>query len=103
MTHYRYAQHPALPGLTHFDDWPAESKHQIRFNRLCEIAPGLRGVHRRIPRRPIHPYPLSDSLFVSLCAAFGDPQKREILRTLILDLMADDLAALLKDVKSEAW
>lgn len=48
------------------------------------------------------PASLSNRMFVSLCACFADPNQRQILRELFLDLIADDLAELLAAMQSEA-
>lgn len=58
---------------------------------LLAISPELKQLHADYRRQKKPPDPLKDWLFLSLCAAFADPNRRSILRTLILDLIASDL------------
>lgn len=77
------------------DGWPPRTYHYTDFFLLYRLAPRLHEVFRRSRSGNAVAFPLSDRMFVSLCACFADPTKRGILRALILDLLADDLAELL--------
>lgn len=74
---------------------PPVPKSWQAWSDLVQQAPGLKQLHRQGVNQTPPPKPMSDLLFVALCAAFADPRKREILRALILDLLSDDLMDLL--------
>lgn len=67
-----------------------------RWNDLVEIAPGLAYLGRFGPNERPVPVRMRDDAFLSFAACFASPNTREILRALILDLLSDDLSALLK-------
>ena len=71
-------------------EWALRKWTHLKFR-----VPLLRRLKDRYYRPGVPPRPVSDGLFLALCASFADPTKREILRGLILDLLADDLAELL--------
>lgn len=74
------------------------------FNRLMEICPALSSLKWRAMRGTIkNPYPLNDRMFLALAACFASREKREILRALILDVLGDDLAALLDSAPTEGF
>lgn len=65
--------------------------------RLYRFAPSLRQLHETILHQKRPPRPLTKGLLLGLAAAFADPEQREILRALILDLLTDDIVELLAD------
>lgn len=71
--------------------------------RLYRIAPFLRWLHETVMYQKRPPRPLSKSLMLSLAAAFADPDQREVLRALILDLLTDDIVELLADRNPEEF
>lgn len=72
-----------------------------RWRALKEVAPDLARFENRGWNNGAPPSELSKSLYVALCACFAEPTKREILRALILDLLADDLQEILKAFLTE--
>ena|SRR6266478_1155832 len=72
-----------------------DSPARRRWKRLTEVAPDLARFDMPGWNAGHPPSEFSKSLFVALCACFADPTKREILRDLILDVLADDLRELL--------
>lgn len=80
---------------------PKKSPRFERWQALIEIAPELRKLQRSGPREVPPPNQLSDHLFLALCACLVNPQRREILRALLFDLLQDDVIELLVDPNSE--
>lgn len=79
-------------------DYPLPERWQ-RWLNLLEIAPAIEllgplSVNQRIP-----PEDTDDKTLLSIAACFADPRRREILRALILDLLADDLAEIMKQLQ----
>lgn len=68
------------------------SPRQRAWQRLLKVAPNLTRFEPLGSDSTNVPNPLANGLFLALCAAFADPVKRDILRALILDLLADDMA-----------
>jgi hypothetical protein len=66
-----------------------------RWEELKKVAPLLAKLERRHWNETPPPRVMNDPMFIALAACFCDPTKREILRTLILDLLADDLQGIL--------
>ena len=73
------------------------SSRFTKWHRIVEVAPELRYLSKHRSGENAPPWPLSDGLMLSLAAAFADPMKREILRALMLDLLKDDLVAILSN------
>lgn len=64
---------------------------------LYEIAPDLKSLHPIARNNARPPREMSDLLFLNLCRCFSVKRKREILRALILDLLADDILDILQE------
>lgn len=67
------------------------------FERLKRLCPSLQKLADNPRYQTPPPRPLERCGFLALAACFADPTKREILRALILELLADDLADLLAE------
>lgn len=74
---------------------PHPSPSQERWHRLYKIAPTLRYYYLDAWNNLPAPQRVDRDEFVSFCASFADPERREILRALIFDLIADDVVELL--------
>ncbi len=64
--------------------------------RLYQIAPTLRKLHESWVRQKPPPRPMSDEALLALAACFADPERRETLRALILDLLSPDLIEMIQ-------
>ena len=91
--------------LAFYDDKEEEYNRTFtKWERLlhrCKTGTLLKSYQNWKDRNKRSPSSLSNGMFVSLCACFADEKKREILKELFLDLIADDLAELLAAMQSE--
>ena len=74
---------------------PYPSKSQANWHRLYDIAPQLRRFYIDTWANLPPPKPTDRDAFVALAACMCDPDRREILRALLFDLLADDIVELL--------
>lgn len=80
---------------------PYPSQSQVKWHGLYKLAPELRRLHLDAFANLPPPSPTTRKDFLSLCACFCDPQRREALRALIFDLLADDFIELLQYSREE--
>lgn len=78
---------------------PHPSPSQANWHRLYEIAPQLRRFYLDAWANYPAPRPIDRDAFVALAACMCDPQRREILRALLFDLLADDIIELMAGAK----
>lgn len=71
------------------------------WHDLKRLAPALAKYESRNWRSQRIPRPLSDPLFASLVACLSHREKREILRALLLDLLADDIIEIVVGMVTE--
>jgi len=76
-------------------DYPLPERWQ-RWLNILEIAPAIESLGPLSINQRIPPEDIDDKTLLSIAACFADPRRREILRALILDLLADDLAEIMK-------
>lgn len=82
---------------TNEEYWPTRWN---AWRRLCNLVPDLdRMRHVRNLNQVPPPRPMTDAAFLAFAACFADPVKREALRTLVFDLLADDLKEIIKASK----
>jgi hypothetical protein len=74
---------------------PQPSPSQAKWHQLYNIAPTLRRFHLDAWKNMPAPKALDREIFVALCACLCDPERREILRALLFDLLNDDIIELL--------
>lgn len=79
-----------------------QSPKEKRFRAIADLCPEMLDFlpHPIDPKNP--PPALCDQIFASICMCFADPIKRQVLLTLILDLLADDLRDTIIEMVKEA-
>lgn len=82
-SHYHETTPPPIP-----ESWQP-------FERLRELSPELAEMTFDARRQMPPPSPLDRQTFLAVCACFSNAPRRAILRALLLELLADDLADLL--------
>lgn len=71
------------------------------FERLKRLSPDLQSLAADCRCQMPPPLPLDRSTFLAMVACFSDPQRRAVLRALILELLAEDLSDLLSPAEDE--
>lgn len=71
------------------------------FERLKRLSPDLDNLASIVLFQTPPPDPLRRDEFLHLVACFADPTRRRILRALILELLAEDLADLLTPAEGD--
>lgn len=80
---------------------PYPSSSQAAWQKLYEVAPSLRRLYLDAWANLPAPKPTDRDTFIALAACFADPERREILRALLFELLADDFVELLTPAKEE--
>lgn len=82
-------------------DQAEPTEQEINWTRLCQICPKLLHLVTVKDRRSTEAVSMTRREFSVLVRCFADPTKRDILRTLILDLLKDELLQLIQEATTE--
>lgn len=82
-------------------DQAEPTTEEINWARLKQICPAIARLGCHKDRRSTEAVSMTRREFSVLVRCFADPTKRDILRTLILDLLKDDLVELIQGITKE--